>query len=114
MKLLVVEDDEFVAQALSAVLTHHNYAVEVTRDGETGWELVQVFDYDLIILDITLPKQDGISLCRKIRSGGWLIPIMLVTGCDSPHEKAIGLDAGADDYVVKPFCEEELVARIRA
>ena len=114
MKILVVEDDEFVAQALSAVLTHHNYAVEVTRDGETGWELVQVFDYDLIILDITLPKQDGISLCRKIRSGGWLIPIMLVTGCDSPHEKAIGLDAGADDYVVKPFCEEELVARIRA
>ncbi|MGB3639397.1 MAG: response regulator [Rivularia sp. (in: cyanobacteria)] len=114
MKILVVEDDEFVAQALSAVLTHHNYAVEVANDGETGWELVQAFDYDLIILDITLPKLDGISLCQKIRSGGWLIPIMLVTGCDSPHEKATGLDAGADDYVVKPFEEEELVARVRA
>ncbi|MGB3651416.1 MAG: response regulator [Rivularia sp. (in: cyanobacteria)] len=114
MKILVVEDDEFVAQALSAVLTHQNYAVEVANDGETGWELVQAFDYDLIILDITLPKLDGISLCRKIRSGGWLIPIMLVTGCDSPHEKATGLDAGADDYVVKPFEEEELVARVRA
>ena len=114
MKILVVEDDEFVAQALGAVLTHQNYAVEVANDGETGWELVQAFDYDLIILDITLPKLDGISLCRKIRSGGWLIPIMLVTGCDSPHEKATGLDAGADDYVVKPFEEEELVARVRA
>jgi PAS domain S-box-containing protein len=114
MKILVVEDDELVAQALSAVLTHHNYAVEIASDGETGWELVQAFDYDLIILDITLPKLDGISLCQKIRSGGWLIPIMLVTGCDSPHEKATGLDAGADDYVVKPFEEEELVARVRA
>ncbi|MGB6296890.1 MAG: response regulator, partial [Rivularia sp. (in: cyanobacteria)] len=114
MKILVIEDDELVAQALSAVLTHHNYAVEIASDGETGWELVQAFDYDLIILDITLPKLDGISLCQKIRSGGWLIPIMLVTGCDSPHEKATGLDAGADDYVVKPFEEEELVARVRA
>ena len=114
MKILVVEDDEFVAQALNVVLTHHNYAVEVASDGETGWELIEAFDYDLIILDITLPKLDGISLCQKIRSGGWLIPIMLVTGCDSPHEKATGLDAGADDYVVKPFEEEELVARVRA
>lgn len=114
MKILVVEDDELVAQALSAVLTHQNYAVEIARDGETGWNLVQAFDYDLIILDITLPKLDGISLCRQIRSDGWLVPIMLVTGCNSPHEKAVGLDAGADDYVVKPFEEEELVARIRA
>jgi PAS domain S-box-containing protein len=114
MKILVVEDDELVAQALSAVLTQQNYAVEIASDGETGWELVQAFDYDLIILDITLPKLNGISLCQKIRSGGWLIPIMLVTGCNSPHEKATGLDAGADDYVVKPFEEEELVARVRA
>ncbi len=114
MKILVVEDDQLVAQALSAVLTQHNYAVEVAYDGEAGWELVQAFDYDLIILDITLPKLDGISLCKKIRSGGWLLPIMLVTGCNSPHEKATGLDAGADDYVVKPFEEEELVARVRA
>ncbi len=114
MKILVVEDDELVAQALSAVLTQQNYAVEVASDGLDGWELVQAFDYDLIILDITLPKLDGISLCRKIRTGGWLIPIMLVTGCNSPHEKATGLDAGADDYVVKPFEEEELVARVRA
>ncbi len=114
MKILIVEDDELVAQALSAVLTQQNYAVEVAYDGEAGWELVQAFDYDLIILDITLPKLDGISLCRKIRAGGWLILIMLVTGCNSPHEKATGLDAGADDYVVKPFEEEELVARVRA
>ena len=114
MKILIVEDDELVAQVLSNLLTHQNYAVEVAHDGEMGWDLVQAFDYDLIILDITLPKLDGISLCKQIRSGGWLIPIMLLTGCDSPHEKAVGLDAGADDYVVKPFEEEEFVARIRA
>ena len=114
MKILIVEDDELVAEALSAVLNHHNYAVEIANDGETGWDLVQAFDYDLIILDITLPKLDGISLCRRIRSHGLLTPIMLVTGCDRPHEKAVGLDAGADDYVVKPFEEEELVARVRA
>ncbi|MEM7725163.1 MAG: response regulator [Cyanobacteria bacterium P01_A01_bin.45] len=114
MKILVVEDDELVAQILSTVLAYHNYVVEVAVDGEKGWDLVQAFDYDLIILDITLPKLDGISLCRRIRSGGWLIPIMLVTGCNSPHEKAVGLDAGADDYVVKPFEEEEFIARVRA
>ncbi|MEB3218831.1 MAG: response regulator [Nostocales cyanobacterium 94392] len=114
MKILVVEDDELVAQALSAVLTHKNYAVEVAPDGEAGWGLFEAFDYDLIILDITLPKLDGISLCRRIRSSNLLIPIMLVTGCNSSHEKAVGLDAGADDYLVKPFDEEELVARIRA
>lgn len=114
MKILVVEDDQLVAQALSAVLTRKNYAVEVAPDGEAGWDLFEAFDYDLIILDITLPKLDGISLCRRIRSSNLLIPIMLVTGCNSSHEKAVGLDAGADDYVVKPFDEEELVARIRA
>ncbi|NJN10464.1 MAG: response regulator [Richelia sp. RM2_1_2] len=114
MKILIVEDDQLVAEALSAVLTNKNYAVEVAADGEAGWDLVEAFDYDLIILDITLPKLDGISLCRRIRSHNLLIPIMLVTGCNSSHEKAVGLDAGADDYLVKPFDEEELVARIRA
>ncbi|MBE9215097.1 response regulator [Plectonema cf. radiosum LEGE 06105] len=114
MKILIVEDDQLVAEALSAVLTDKNYAVEVAADGEAGWDLVEAFDYDLIILDITLPKLDGISLCRRIRSNNLLVPIMLVTGCNSSHEKAVGLDAGADDYLVKPFDEEELVARIRA
>ncbi|MDJ0619832.1 MAG: response regulator [Calothrix sp. MO_192.B10] len=114
MKILVVEDDRLVADALDAVLSSQNYAVEVASDGEVAWDLIQVFDYDVIILDVILPKIDGISLCRQIRSQGLRMPILLLTGCDSSHDKAIGLDAGADDYLVKPFDQEELVARIRA
>ncbi|MCC5626768.1 response regulator [Nostoc sphaeroides CHAB 2801] len=114
MKILVVEDDELNAYALTAVLTNQNYAVEVATDGDVAWDLIQTYDYDLILLDVMLPKLDGISLCRKIRSSGLQMPILLLTGRDSSHDKAIGLDAGADDYVVKPFDQEELIARIRA
>ncbi|WP_414577401.1 response regulator [Anabaena sp. CCY 9402-a] len=114
MKILIVEDDELNAYALSAVLTNQNYVVEVAGDGNAGWDLIETYDYDLILLDVMLPKLDGISLCRQIRSSGRQMPILLLTGCDSSHEKAIGLDAGADDYVVKQFEAEELVARIRA
>ncbi|MBD2295577.1 response regulator [Anabaena sphaerica FACHB-251] len=114
MKILVIEDDELNAYALTAVLTDQNYAVEVATDGYAAWDLVETYDYDLILLDVMLPKLDGISLCRRIRSSGRQVPILLLTGCDSSHDKAIGLDAGADDYVVKPFDQEELVARVRA
>jgi PAS domain S-box-containing protein len=114
MKILVVEDDQLVAHALAAVITNQNYVVEVASDGQAAWDLIETFDYDLIVLDVILPKIDGINLCRQIRSKGMRMPILLLTGCDSSHEKAIGLDAGADDYLVKPFDEEELVARIRA
>jgi DNA-binding response OmpR family regulator len=103
MKILVVEDDEFNAYVLTAILTKQNYAVEVATDGDTAWDFIQTYDYDLILLDIVLPKLNGISLCCKIRSSGLQMPILLLTGCDSSHEKALGLDAGADDYVVKPF-----------
>ncbi|WP_016952399.1 response regulator [Anabaena sp. PCC 7108] len=114
MKILIVEDDELNAYALTAVLTDQNYAVEVASDGDAAWDLITTYDYDLILLDVMLPKLDGISLCRKIRSSGRPVPILLLTGCDRSHDKAIGLDAGADDYVVKPFDQEELVARVRA
>ncbi|WP_292746800.1 response regulator [Nostoc sp. NMS4] len=114
MKILVLEDDELNAYSLTTVLTNQNYAVEVATDGDTAWNLIQTYDYDLILLDVVLPKLDGISLCRQIRSSGLQMPILLLTGCDSSHDKAIGLDAGADDYVVKPFDAEELIARVRA
>jgi DNA-binding response OmpR family regulator/HPt (histidine-containing phosphotransfer) domain-containing protein len=114
MRILVIEDDEFIAHALTAILTSHNYAVEVATDGQLGRKLVEAFDYDLVLLDVMLPKLDGISLCRQIRDQGLQMPILLLTGQDNSHDKAIGLDAGADDYVVKPFDEEELVARVRA
>ncbi|XGV98243.1 MAG: response regulator [Leptolyngbya sp. BL-A-14] len=114
MKILVIEDDEFIAHTLTTILTSQNYAVEVASDGQVGWSFIEAFDYDLVLMDVMLPKLDGISLCRKIRAKGLPMPILLVTGRDSSHDKAIGLDAGADDYVVKPFEAEELVARVRA
>jgi DNA-binding response OmpR family regulator/HPt (histidine-containing phosphotransfer) domain-containing protein len=114
MRILVVEDDDFIAKALTAVLSSQHYAVEVASDGQAGWELVESFTYDLILLDVMLPKLDGISLCRRLRSHGYQMPILLLTGRDSSHDKAIGLDAGADDYLVKPFDQEELFARVRA
>ena len=114
MRILIVEDDELTAKALMTVLSSQNYAIEVATDGQAGWELVQAFAYDLIILDVILPKLDGISLCQQLRQAGYQMPILLVTGRDSSHDKVIGLDAGADDYVVKPFDPEELVARVRA
>jgi diguanylate cyclase (GGDEF)-like protein len=114
MRILVVEDDELTAKALTTVLVQQNYAIEVAIDGGVAWELVESFEFDLILLDVMIPKLDGIALCRKLRSQGYQMPILLLTGRDGGHDKAIGLDAGADDYVVKPFDPEELVARIRA
>ncbi|MBC6435875.1 response regulator [Nostoc sp. HG1] len=114
MRILIVEDDTLMIHALTSVLTNQNYAVEVVTDGQAAWNLIETFDYDLVLLDVVLPKLDGISLCQQIRSHGYSMPILLLTRRDSSHDKAIGLDAGADDYVVKPFEEEELVARIRA
>lgn len=114
MKLLVVEDDTLLGQMLAAILSNLNYAVEVALDGEQAWDLIQCYSYDLILLDVLLPSLDGISLCRRVRDAGLQMPILLVTGCNDSHEKAVGLNAGADDYVVKPFDEEELVARVHA
>ena len=114
MKILIVEDDRYVAASLNLILAHQNYVVETALDGEEAWEFIKLFDYDLIILDISLPLLDGISLCRQMRSEGLQTPIMLLTGLNCPHEKAVGLDAGADDYLVKPFELRELLARVRA
>ncbi|BAZ06474.1 response regulator [Calothrix sp. NIES-3974] len=114
MKILVVEDDNSIAELLAEILTNQIYAVEIVADGKSALELIQAYDYDLIILDVNLPELDGLSVCRQVRQSGKQMPILLLTGCASSHEKAIGLDAGADDYIVKPFEQEELVARIRA
>jgi DNA-binding response OmpR family regulator/HPt (histidine-containing phosphotransfer) domain-containing protein len=114
MKILVVEDDPLVAEALRVTLGDQNYAVEIAHDGQAGWEFIEAFDYDLLLLDAMLPKLDGVSLCRHVRSRGYMTPILLLTSKDSQHDRAIGLDAGADDCVVKPFDLEELSARIRA
>lgn len=116
MKILVIDDDPLMTEALDVLLSAQNYAVEVANSGESGWALIEAFDYDLILLDLVLPDTDGISLCQRVRELGRQVPILLLTGSDSGsgHDKALALDAGADDYVVKPFETEELMARVRA
>jgi diguanylate cyclase (GGDEF)-like protein len=114
MKILVVDDDETVANLIALILSHQNYIVEVANDGETAWELIVAYDHDLLLIDIRLPHLDGISLCRKVRAHGYQMPILLVTGLNSSHDQAIGLDAGADAYMTKPLDQEVLIARIRA
>ncbi len=114
MRILVVEDDELIAKPLVQALSEQHYAVDIATDGEAGWEFVEAFTYDLIVLDVGLPKLDGISLCRRVRSRGIHSPIILLTAQDSSTNKVTGLDAGADDYITKPFDLQELLARIRA
>jgi DNA-binding response OmpR family regulator len=114
MRILIVDDDETIVKILTTVLLKQNYVVDIAKDGETGWEFVESFQYDLILLDVMLPKLDGINFCRRLRERKNPVLVMLLTGCDTTTEKLLGLDSGADDYVVKPFNVQELVARIRA
>jgi DNA-binding response OmpR family regulator len=114
MKILIVEDDEGNAAVLNQALTAQQYIVEIATDGQLGWDLLEVFEYDLILLDVTLPKLNGITLCQRLREKGDLTPILLLTAQDSSNNKVAGLDAGADDYIVKPYEMDELSARIRA
>ncbi|MEM9161604.1 MAG: response regulator transcription factor, partial [Cyanobacteria bacterium P01_F01_bin.4] len=114
MRILIAEADDLTTQSLESTLTAQRYAVETAQDGDAAWELLELFDYDLMIADVNLPTLDGISLCKQLRSHHYSMPILLMTDNDSGHDKAVGLDAGADDYVVKPCDPEELVARVRA
>jgi DNA-binding response OmpR family regulator len=114
MKILIVEDDEGAAEILQQALTAQQYVVERSANGQKGWELTEAFDYDLILLDVQLPKLDGISFCKQLRAKGDRTPVVLLTAQDSSTNKIAGLDAGADDYVVKPYDVDELLARIRA
>lgn len=114
MKILLVEDDNRIADALAEALTDQYYTVDIALNGQAGWEFVELFPYDLIVLDVMLPKLDGISLCQQLRKKGYSMPILMLTAKDSSTDKVTGLDAGADDYVVKPFDLRELMARIRA
>jgi DNA-binding response OmpR family regulator len=114
MRILLVDDDEQLMEVLASNLIEQRYAVDIANTGEMGWEFMLLFDYDLVVLDWMLPDVEGISLCQKIRAEGYTIPIMLLTARDRYTDKVMGLDAGADDYVVKPFNFDELTARMRA
>jgi two-component system, OmpR family, response regulator len=114
MKILLVEDDEWIAESLVEALSDQRYAVDAAIDGEAAWTLIQTFSYDLVILDWMLPKLDGATVCRNLRQAGHTMPVLMLTAKDTAIDKVRGLDAGADDYLVKPFNLNELFARIRA
>ncbi|MDX2240141.1 MAG: response regulator [Leptolyngbyaceae cyanobacterium bins.302] len=114
MKVLLIEDDEATGSALAEILTAHHYTVNLATDGQTGLDLAREFEYDVILLDVMMPKLDGFSVCRQLREEGYQQPILLLTAKDSRSDRILGLDSGADDYVVKPFDPPELLARIRA
>ncbi|MGL5063562.1 MAG: response regulator, partial [Microcoleus sp.] len=114
MKILVVDDDRIVAQSLQLLLRHCNYAVDIAVDGEAALQMADAFDYHLVLLDVLLPRLNGIEVCQQLRKQGFRQPILLLTGQGETQQKAIALNAGADDYVVKPFDNDELVARIQA
>jgi len=114
MRILLVEDDQRIAIALMETLRDRQYQVDLGEDGEIAWEFLQAFSYELILLDVTLPKLNGIQLCQRLRKAGIQTPVLMLTARDSSSDKVLGLDAVADDYVVKPFDLAELAARIRA
>lgn len=113
MRVLVVEDDDALASLLASQLAARNYIVDCVADGETGWAYASTFDYDLIVLDWMLPQLDGIRLCQRLRDHEYGTPILLLSVKGEQTDKVKGLEAGADDYMVKPFDIEELLARIR-
>jgi len=110
----VVEDQHKIAEFIRRGLKEEGYSVDVAYDGERGYHLARINDYDLIILDLVLPKIDGLTLCRQLRQEQYTGPILILTVKDSVKDKVTGLDAGANDYLTKPFAFEELLARCRA
>lgn len=114
IKILLVEDEKKIAESLKKGLTEQHYHVEVAYDGIIGKKLFETFPFDLIILDINLPGMNGYDLCREIRKKSEQIPVIMLTALSATDDKIEGFDAGADDYIVKPFDFKELLVRIRA
>lgn len=114
MRILIIEDDHKIANAIKRGLEQESFAVDVSYDGKDGVGSAQTFSYDLIILDRMLPEVDGIEICRILRKKNIHTPIIFLTAKDKINDRVDGLNAGADDYLVKPFAFEELLARVRA
>ena len=114
MRILLVEDELDAARMLAKGLREQTYAVDVAADGDAGAYQASVNDYDLIILDCMLPRKSGYAVCREIRAAGSSVPILMLTARDAVQDRIAGLDAGADDYLIKPFAFRELLARMRA
>ncbi|HEY7288470.1 MAG TPA: response regulator transcription factor [Vicinamibacterales bacterium] len=114
MRVLVVEDESALATQLSSALSAAGYAVDCAADGERADFLGQTEQYDAVVLDLGLPQVDGLTVLRRWRESGISVPVLVLTARDGWHEKVIGIDSGADDYVAKPFRMEEVLARLRA
>ena len=114
MRILVVEDEHKINRSVCQALREEAYAVDSAADGDQGEELALINEYDLIILDLMLPKRNGLVLCRGLRERGLTTPILMLTAKDTVEDRVLGLDSGADDYLIKPFYMDELLARARA
>lgn len=114
MRLLLAEDEKALSRALVTILERNHYSVDVVFDGQEALEYLEADNYDGVILDIMMPKADGITVLKKIRSRGNRIPVLMLTAKSEVDDKVLGLDAGANDYLTKPFHSRELLARIRA
>ena len=113
MRLLLAEDEKMLSDALVTMLTHNNYSVDAVYNGQDALDYLETGDYDGAILDIMMPKMDGLTVLRKIREEGLTLPVIMLTAKSEVDDRVEGLDAGADDYITKPFAIEELLARIR-
>ncbi len=113
MRILVIEDEKHIADFIKQGLKEEGYSVDVAYDGEKGYFLAGTEEYDTIVLDLMIPKIDGVSLCRKLRQDKVNTPVIMLTAKDSVNDKVTGLDSGAEDYLTKPFAFKELLARIR-
>lgn len=113
-RILLVEDEPALARSIRVGLQDEDYLVDVARDGEEALWLAGAGHHDAVVLDLRIPKVDGWEVCRRIRSGGSAVPVLMLTACDAEQDVVRGLDAGADDYVTKPFSWPELLARLRA
>ena len=114
MPILVVDDDAGLRRALRRVLASHGFEVEVAEDGAEALSRMRTRSFDVLVLDVMMPGSDGIEVCEQLRAGGADIPVLMLTARDAVRDRVAGLEAGADDYLVKPFANEELVARVRA
>ena len=114
MRILLVEDEQSAVRMLAKGLREQAYAVDVATNGDDALYGASVNDYDLIILDIMLPRKDGLTVCRELRAGGLSVPVLMLTARDAVADRVKGLDTGADDYLTKPFDLHELLARVRA